>query len=125
MLKTRLPTTALLLAAAAVAAPAAAQDFAPHRAVYSVVTLERGKPSGGAPGTYAYELKLTCDGYVVNQRLQLEVAGPRAAVSSEQQSQMVESRDGKKLRFEHRTTAGGRQTSLVKGEALLGDDRRG
>lgn len=120
MLKNRL-LPVLLLAACVVAVPAAAQDFAPHRAVYSVVTLERGKPSASSPGTYAYELKLTCEGFVVNQRLQLEVSGPRAQVASEQQSQMVESRDGKKLRFEHRTTVGGRQTSLVKGEALLGD----
>ena len=38
---------------------------------------------------------------------------------------MTESRDGKKLRFEHRTTTDGRQTSLVKGEATLGDDGSG
>ena len=61
----------------------------------------------------------------MNQRLRLEVAGARAAVVSEQQSQMTESRDGKKLRFEHRTTTDGRQTSLVKGEAPLGDDGKG
>ncbi len=78
------------------------------------------------PAPSAYELRLTCDGgYVVNQRLRLETAGARAAVASEQQSQMTESRDGKKLRFEHRTTTGGRQTSLVKGEALIGDDGKG
>ena len=129
MLKLRLAaqllTPALLLAALAAARPASAQDLAPHRAVYSVTAAERGKPSVGAPGTYAYELRLTCEGYVVNQRLQLELAGPRAAVASEQQSQMTESRDGKKLRFEHRTTVSGRQTSLVRGEALLGDDGSG
>jgi len=115
---------ALLLLAAS-AAPAAAQDFAPHRAVYAVTALEKGKPATGTTGTYAFELRLTCDGYVVNQRLRLEVSGARAAVASEQQSQMTESRDGKKLRFEHRTTTGGRQTSLVKGEALIGDDGKG
>lgn len=115
----------LLLAVLAAAAPAAAQDLAPHRAVYSVTALDRGKPTGAAPGTYAYELRLTCDGYVVNQRLRLEVAGPRQAVANEQQSQMTESRDGRKLRFEHRNTTGGRQTSLAKGEALLGDDGGG
>jgi hypothetical protein len=126
MLNVRLPTSVFLLAVLASTAPVLAQDFAPHRAVYSVTTLERGKPGNGAPGTYAYELRLTCDGYVINQRLRLEVAGPRAAVVSEQQSQMTESRDGRKLRFEHRTTTGGgRQTNVVKGEALLGDDRSG
>jgi hypothetical protein len=123
MLIARSVTSALLLAALA-AAPAAAQELAPHRAVYSVVTLERGKPNGDPPGTYAYELKLTCEGYVVHQRLRLETSGPRGPVASEQQSQMTESRDGKVLRFEHVNNSG-RQSNVVKGEAMLGDDRRG
>jgi envelope integrity protein B len=123
MLTVRRLTPVLLVAV--LASPAAAQDLTPHRAVYSVITLDHGKPSGDAPGTYAYELRLTCEGYVVNQRLRLEVAGPRGAIANEQQSQMTESRDGRKLRFEHRTTAAGRQSSLVKGEALLGDDGSG
>jgi EipB-like len=128
MLTVRRLTPALLvavLAAAGPIAPAAAQELSSHRAVYSVITLDHGKPNGDAPGTYAYELRLTCDGYVVNQRLRLEVAGPRGAVANEQQSQMTESRDGKKLHFEHRTTVSGRQSSLIKGEALLGDDGSG
>jgi hypothetical protein len=123
MLTFRHATPAVLAAALglAAAAPAMAQEFAPHRAVYSVTTLEKGKPSGDAPGTYAFELKLTCDGYVIHQRLKLEIAGARSAVVSEQQSQMTESKDGKKLTFEHRSTANGKQTTLFKGEALLGD----
>lgn len=84
MLTVRLLSTAMLLAGFAV--PAAAQDFAPHRAVYSVITLDKGKPGDGVPGTYAYELRLTCDGYVVNQRLRLEIPGARGMVVSEQQS---------------------------------------
>ena len=123
MLNARLLSTAVLLAAPVM--PAVAQDMAPHRAVYSVVTLDHGKPGDGVPGTYAYELKLTCDGYIVNQRLRLEIPGPRGMVVSEQLSQMTESRDGKKLRFEHRSTTDGRETSLVKGDALLGDDGSG
>ena len=82
--------------------------------------LEKGKPSGGPPGTYAFELKLTCDGYIMNQRMRLEIEGPRGTAVSEQQSQMTESRDGKKLHFEHRSTVNGRQASLFKGEATLG-----
>ena len=123
MLNVRLLSTAALLAGLAV--PAEAQDFAAHRAVYSVTTLEKGKPGDGVPGTYAYELRLTCDGYIMYQRLRLEIPGPRGMVVSEQLSQMTESRDGKKLRFEHRTTSEARQTGLVKGEALLGDDGSG
>ena len=125
MLNIRQVTPVLLAALVAVSSPSAAQEFAPHRAVYAVASLERGKPDGGAPGTYAFELKLTCDGYVVNQRLRLEIAGGRAPVVSEQQSQMTESRDGRKLSFEHRSTANGKQTGLFKGEAMLGDDGSG
>ena len=108
MLNARLLTPMSLSAAVGTLAPAAAQDFAPHRAVYAVSALDRGKPGTGTSGTYAYELRLTCDGYVVSRRLRLETAGTRAA-ASEQQSQMSESRDGKKLTFEHRITTGGRQ----------------
>ncbi|MBM3650929.1 MAG: DUF1849 family protein, partial [Alphaproteobacteria bacterium] len=123
MLKRTLPLISAL--AAVGVAPALGQDFAPHRAVYAVTSLERGKPAAGSTGTYAYELRQTCDGYVVNQRLRLESAVGRGTVASEQQSQMTESRDGKKLRFEHRNTAAGRKTNQIKGEALLGDDGAG
>lgn len=105
--------------------PASAQEMAPHRAVYQVGAIENGKPTGGSPGTYAYELKVTCDGYVINQRLRLETAGQRSTVVSEQQTQMTESRDGRKLTFEHRSVTGGKQTSLMKGEATISDDGTG
>lgn len=104
---------------------ASAQELQSHRAAYSVATLERGKPVGGTPGTYAYELRQTCDGFIVNQRLRLEIEGGRTPIVSEQQSQMTESRDGRKLHFEHRSTANGKQTSFVKGDATLDDDGRG
>ena len=71
MLNVRLLMPLSLVAAAAALTPAVAQDFAPHRAVYAVSALDRGKPGTGTSGTYAFELRLTCDGYVVNQRLRL------------------------------------------------------
>src|SRR5260370_39550980 len=108
MLNARLLSTAVLLAVPVM--PAVAQDLAPHRAVYSVTTLEHGKPGDGVPGTYAYEIKLTCDGYIVNQRLRLEIPRPRGIVVSEQLVQMAGSRDGKKLSFGHRSTTDGRET---------------
>jgi hypothetical protein len=120
MLIVRLLTVALLASSAI--SPLAAQDMASHRAVYEVTTLDRGKPGSGPSGTYAYELRQTCDGgYVITQRMRLEESGSGA----EQQSQMTESRDGTKLKFEHRTTVGGRQTDLVKGEATLEKDGPG
>ena len=125
MLNARLTISALVAALAVQATSLAAQEIAPHRAVYSVVTLERGKPSANTPGTYAYELRLTCEGYVINQRLRLEVSGAHGSVANEQQSQMTESRDGKRLRFDHRTSVSGRQSTVFKGEATLGDDGSG
>jgi hypothetical protein len=44
---------------------------------------------------------------------------------TEQTSQMTESRDGRKLKFEHRTTLNGKSTSLMRGDAGLDDDGRG
>lgn len=115
----------VLAVCASVAGPAAAQELAPHRAAYVVSALQHGRPSAEAVGTYAFELKLECDGYTINQRLRLEMDGGRNAVVSEQQTQMSESRDGRRLKFEHRSTANGRATNVVKGEAMLDDDGRG
>jgi hypothetical protein len=125
MLNVRLSMPALLLAVAAIAVPAVAQDFTPHRAVYAIKGIESSKPGTRSSGTYAYELRMTCDSYVVNQRLRLDATGGRESAASEQQTQMTESLDGKRLRFEHRTTTGGRQVSLFKGEATLGDASTG
>lgn len=102
-----------------------AQELQPHRAAYDVTMLDHGKPGAGAPGSYAFELKLTCEGYVMNQRLRLEVEGRQAAVVTEELSQMTESRDGRKLHFEHRSSANGRQTNLVRGDATIAEDGRG
>jgi hypothetical protein len=123
MLTSRLLPIAAL--AASLALPAAAQELQPHRAVYSVSMLEKGKPGMGRTGTYAFELKQSCDGYVINQRMRLEIEGSKGSVVSEQTSQMSESRDGRKLRFEHHSAANGKQTNLVRGDATLDDEGRG
>jgi hypothetical protein len=125
MLTLRLLPIAAALAAAGLALPAAAQELQPHRAVYDVAMLDKGKPGSGTPGTYAFELKQTCDGYVINQRMRLEVEGSKGSIVSEQTSQMTESRDGRKLRFEHHSAANGKQTSMIRGDASLDDDGRG
>ena len=118
-------TVSLTVAIAAAASSTDAQELQPHRAAYDVAMLDHGKPGENTAGTYAFELKLTCDGYVINQRLRLELDGRKASVVTEQLSQMTESRDGRTLHFEHRSSANGRQTSLVRGEAILGGDGRG
>jgi len=123
MLTSRLLPVAIL--AATLALPAAAQELQPHRAVYSVAMLEKGKPGMGPPGAYAFELKQTCDGYVISQRMRLELDSGKGAVVSEQTSQMTESLDGRKLHFEHHSAANGQQTSLLRGDATLDDEGRG
>lgn len=121
-----LPLVAPLAAVAvAVALPAAAQELQPHRAIYTVSMLEKGKAGVGAPGHYAFELKQTCDGYVIQQRMRLEVEGAKGSAVSEQTSQMTESRDGRKLKFEHRSTLNGKTTSVMKGDASLDDSGGG
>ena len=109
------PFVAALVLAGLTTLPAAAQDFAPHKAAYAVSALDHGK-AGASIGNYAYELKLTCEAYVITQRLRLDAGG-----ITEQQSQMTESRDGRTLQFEHRSMVNGKQTSLTKGEAVLDD----
>jgi hypothetical protein len=109
----------------AIALPAAAQELQPHRAAYAVNLLEKGKAGTGSPGTYAFELKQTCEGYVISQRMRLELDSGKGTVVSEQTSQMTESRDGRKLKFEHNTALNGKATSQLKGEASLDDSGSG
>lgn len=115
----------VVFAAALLAWPAAAQNLASHRAAYQVSLLDHGKPGANTTGTYAYELRATCEGYLMVQRLRLELEGGRGSVVSEQLSEMTESRDGRKLSFDHRSTTNGRITSRWKGEAMIGDDGTG
>jgi hypothetical protein len=123
MLTFRLPLLVALAASAAL--PAAAQELQPHRAIYAVSMLDKGKPNGGGPGTYAFELKQTCEGYVINQRMRIEVEGAKGTAVSEQISQMTESRDGRKLRFEHKSSLNSKPVSQLRGDATIDDDGRG
>lgn len=104
-----------------IAVPGMAQDLAPHRAAYTVSSLERAGRLGGGGyiGSYAFELRETCEGYAINQRMRLEIQGGRQPVVSEQTSLMTESKDGKRYRFEHRATANGKATSQFNGEGRL------
>ncbi len=120
-----LRVSCVFLAVGAIALPAAAQELQPHRAAYAVSLLEKGKPGADSPGTYAFELKQTCDGYVINQRMRLELEGGKGTVVSEQTSTMTESRDGRKLKFEHNTALNGKATSQLKGDATLDDSGSG
>jgi EipB-like len=118
-----IPVSCALLAVI-VAGPVQGQDLAPHRAAYKVTVTENGKPGLGG-GTYAYELRATCDGYVMNQRLRIDLQTGRGPLVSEQQSQLTEGREGRKLHFDHRGTTNGKTTNTMKGEANIADDGQG
>jgi hypothetical protein len=117
-----LPLAALVIA---LALPAAAQELQPHRAIYQVTMLEKGKAGMGAPGTYAFELRQTCEGYVIHQRMRLEVEAAKGMAVSEQTSTMTESRDGRRLKFEHNSSTNGKPKSFMRGDASVDDDGRG
>lgn len=109
-----------VLLSVVVAAPALAQDLASHRAAYAVSSFDRGRGvANGFVGSYAFELRETCSGFAVNQRLRLEIPGGRQPIISEQTSTMAETKDGKRFSFEHRSTANAKVTGQFKGEALL------
>src|SRR3982750_2995266 len=120
-----LPLVASLAAVAtAVALPTAAQELQPHRAIYTVSMLEKGKVGMGAPGHYAFEVKQTCDGYVIQQRMRLEVEGAKGSEVCGQTSQVTENRAGRRRKLKKPRTLNGKTTGNQKGVASL-DDRGG
>ncbi|NWG45019.1 MAG: DUF1849 family protein [Alphaproteobacteria bacterium] len=67
----RLGAAAMSAAIALGAPPAMAAPFAPHKAVYKLESLDLGDGAGlsGADGAISLEWKLTCEGFVTNQRM--------------------------------------------------------
>ncbi|MBM3643396.1 MAG: DUF1849 family protein [Alphaproteobacteria bacterium] len=118
MLTRAAPLLAMAAACGLAAGPLAAQDFAPHRAAYNVTPLP-GAAGGGVSGSYAYELRATCDSFTIVQRLRLEFPTGTGTLAHEQQSRIEESRDGRSMRFDHTSTVSGRRTERNAGEARL------
>jgi hypothetical protein len=104
-------------------AMAGAADLAAHRAEY---VLEQQQVSGtvsAASGTMSYEVQDACDGWAVNQRLDLSVTntdGQKIQLVSEYVT--WESKDGHKFRFNMRQTTDGAVTSETAGDATTTAD---
>jgi outer membrane protein OmpA-like peptidoglycan-associated protein len=117
-----LRVTALAALAALSAAPAAATDIQPHRALY-ILSLGSAKTSSGvlgADGAMIYQWGETCGGWTVEQRfrLRLEYADEDA---TEITSNLVtwESKDGSRYRFNETRTRNGELDQQIKGEAHI------
>src|SRR5690606_33391881 len=126
----RSPRNALLLLAAIAlsAAPAlsaaGAAPTAPHRASY-VLTLKSAKSGSGiadVKGRMLFEIVDACDGWTVNQRLELRMLSNEAPeLVTETSYTSWESKDGLRFRFDSRTTRNGVLAEEFRGSAELVD----
>jgi hypothetical protein len=128
----RLPMVAgsvsTLLIAVLLAAPTAAAEIMPHRALYAM-SLNRSQGDAGvtgAGGTMAYQWGEVCDGWTVEQRYRLKMGyseSPDVSISSNFVT--WESKDGLRYRFNQKETRNGAEQDEIKGEARLDGPGKG
>jgi hypothetical protein len=127
----RIPSLALLLAAVAVAAPAAADisvspdlvsKIQPHRAIYSLKarTLSNTGGVADADGAIAYELTEECGRWLTKHTFLLSIVKQDAkerTIRTDYKS--WEAKDGLTFGFETRTKSDGQETEARTGRAQL------
>ena len=108
------------------ALPAAAQEMAPHRAVYSVVTA--GAWQAGRRRARHLRLRTQADLRRLRHQPAPAARDSRAARHGGERAAVADDREPRRpklqLRASHRRP-NGKQTSLMKGDALLDDDGSG
>ena len=118
-----------LVAACVLSLPAAAQikDLVPHRALYKIrpAPTAAGTLPVNAAGSIAYELKQTCDGLEWRQHMELSASGSGQGIRLEQTWTGAESFDGRRYRFETRSTADGATQPVIRGSAEMKDGGAG
>ncbi len=117
----------LLCLVALVAAHAEAPTITPHRAIYrmSLGTVKNGGSVTDVSGKMFFEWRDSCDGWAVQQRLQLRFAhveGDESDVSSTIVT--WESKDGKQYTFNVRRLTDGKETDY-RGQAVTGTEDAG
>jgi hypothetical protein len=116
----------LLLAAALTTAPtlpsAGAEPTAAHRASY-VLSLKSTKSGSGiadVSGRMVFEIADACDGWTVNQKLELRILSTEAPeLVTDTSYTSWESKDGLKFRFDSKTTRNGDVAEQFRGSAEL------
>lgn len=103
-------------------APVGSPGLTPHRAIYAV-TLAHTKNGVGihdVSGKMFFELTDACDGWAVQQHMQLRFAFPEGDMS-EVASDIVtwEAKDGKKFNFNVRRVTNGKEDENYKGRASM------
>ncbi len=97
----------------------------PHRAIYtmSLSSVKNGSNITGVSGRMLFEWSDVCDGWAVQQHLQLHFSyaeGDESDVTSTVVS--WESKDGKRYNFNVRRISDGKQTDLFRGKAVMNAD---
>ena len=103
-----------LLVGAAVPAQA---DLLPHRVVYTLALGTSGTLTGGN-GLMTFEIKDVCDGWAMDLKAELSLAGEDGQIHRLGWSQVSwESKDGKRYRYFTRELSDTEETSRRRGEA--------
>jgi EipB-like len=127
----QLTVTALagaVLAATSLPAFATAVETAPHRAAYRFKLKSSRSDSRVADikGGMTYEIVDNCDGWTVNQTIVLNMIDQRSrTVRSVTSYSSWESKDGRRFRFNTRTTRNGKLSERYRGSATLRGDGSG
>lgn len=102
------------------AAHAQAANMASHKAVYdlSLVSSHSGSPITNISGQLEYAITDVCDGWVVNQKLDMTLSSRTGENIQRRNTQASwEAKDGSKFRFKSRHTEQGLETEAFEGEA--------
>jgi hypothetical protein len=96
----------------------------PHRAIYnmSLGSAKNGSNVSGVTGTMLFEWADSCDGWAVQQHMQLNFSyseGNEAKINSTSLS--WEAKDGSRYNFNVRRTTDGQETEVYRGKASLQD----
>lgn len=99
--------------------------IAPHRAIYkmALASVKNGSNITGVNGKMLFEWSDVCDGWAVQQHLQLHFSyaeGDESNVTSTVVS--WESKDGKRYNFNVRRVSDGKETDIFRGKAVMEKD---
>lgn len=120
--------TAAVVTASPKAFEAEQGRLASHRAVYELKLGDGRNTSGIAAvdGRMVIEFIDTCDGYALNQRLQMRLSdGEGAANTTDFRVTNWESTDGRRFRFSTRHITNGEEDQAIEGNAALTEDGSG
>ena len=103
---------------------ASTATITPHRAMYEMTlgSVKNGGNITGVSGRMAFEWADACDGWAVQQHLDLHFIYSQGDETDVSSSEVTwESKDGKRYNFNIRRTSGGKETEQFRGKAVMTD----